>query len=156
MHAHDNVCQTRELTYVIGHANARSHLWKFATWSFPCRGLTVVSFLILDLSLVSSMMTEIGSSLFITESSKGLCRCLASRTLWINICGIMSKWENEGSSLPIGVLRQRQENILGWNQDNVRCKGSGGFNDPRKRIVTKIFHQFLPSYYYRYPCYNFP
>ena len=42
MHARDNVRQTRELTYVVGHANARSHLWKFATWRFVCRGLTVL------------------------------------------------------------------------------------------------------------------
>ena len=42
MHVCDNVHQTRELTYVIGRANACSHLWKFATWRFVCRGLTVL------------------------------------------------------------------------------------------------------------------
>ena len=41
MHARDNVRQTRELTYVTGHANTRSHLWKLATWRFICRGLPV-------------------------------------------------------------------------------------------------------------------
>ena len=29
------------MTYKIGHANARSHLWKFATWRFVLRGLTL-------------------------------------------------------------------------------------------------------------------
>lgn len=32
MNTRDNVHQTRELTYVTGHANTRLHLWKFATW----------------------------------------------------------------------------------------------------------------------------
>ena len=41
MHTHDNVCQTHELTYLIGHADTRLHLWKFTTWRFICRGLTV-------------------------------------------------------------------------------------------------------------------
>ena len=41
MHTHDSVRQTRELTYVIGHGNACSHLWKFTTWRFVCSGLTV-------------------------------------------------------------------------------------------------------------------
>ena len=36
-----NVGQTHELTCVIGHVNARSYLWEFATWRFLCRGLTV-------------------------------------------------------------------------------------------------------------------
>ena len=26
----------------MGHANARSHLWKFSTWSFVCRALTLL------------------------------------------------------------------------------------------------------------------
>ena len=33
--------QTRELTYVTRHANIHSHLSKFKTWRFVCRGLTV-------------------------------------------------------------------------------------------------------------------
>ena len=41
MHTQDNVCQTHELTYFIGHADARLHLWKFTTWRFIRRGLTV-------------------------------------------------------------------------------------------------------------------
>ena len=31
-----------ELTYVSGHVNTCLHLWKFATWRFTCRGLTVL------------------------------------------------------------------------------------------------------------------
>ena len=38
--SHDNVWQTHKLTYMIGHVNSRSHLWKFSTWKFVCRGLT--------------------------------------------------------------------------------------------------------------------
>lgn len=41
MHACDGVRQTRELTFMAGHANARSHHWKFETWRFTGRGLTV-------------------------------------------------------------------------------------------------------------------
>ena len=41
MHACVHVRQPRELTYVIGHEKARSHLWKFTDWRFVCRGLTV-------------------------------------------------------------------------------------------------------------------
>ena len=37
-----NVRQTYELTYMIEHMNACSHLWKFAMWRFECRGLTVL------------------------------------------------------------------------------------------------------------------
>ena len=32
---------TRELNYVTRHVNIHSHLWKFKTWRFVCRGLTV-------------------------------------------------------------------------------------------------------------------
>ena len=42
MHKYDKVCQTHELTYVMGHANACSHLWKFTTWRFICREYTVL------------------------------------------------------------------------------------------------------------------
>ena len=45
MHTHDGVHHTHELMYMIGHWNSCSHLWKFATWRFGCRGLTVLSFL---------------------------------------------------------------------------------------------------------------
>ena len=38
---HVTVQQTCELTYVIGHANALSHLWKFVTWRVGCRALSV-------------------------------------------------------------------------------------------------------------------
>ena len=41
MHPQDNVSQTHEPTYRIGHVSASSHLWKFVTWRFVCRGLTV-------------------------------------------------------------------------------------------------------------------
>ena len=41
MHPQDNVSQTHEPTYSIGHGSASSHLWKFVTWRFVCRGLTV-------------------------------------------------------------------------------------------------------------------
>ena len=41
MHACDNICQTGELTYNVGHAKACPHLWKFAAWRFICRELTV-------------------------------------------------------------------------------------------------------------------
>jgi len=41
MNACDNVHWKRELTYVIGYVNTRSHLWKFSTWRFICRGLAV-------------------------------------------------------------------------------------------------------------------
>ena len=34
--------QDTELTYVTGHGNARSNLWKFKTWRFVYRGLTVI------------------------------------------------------------------------------------------------------------------
>ena len=43
MHSHDNTLQMHELTYMIGQGNARSHLWKFSTWRFVCRGLLVNS-----------------------------------------------------------------------------------------------------------------
>ena len=43
MHSHDNTLQMHELTYMIGQGNARSHLWKFSTWRFVCRGLLVTS-----------------------------------------------------------------------------------------------------------------
>ena len=45
MHAHENVCQTSELTFVIRHADICSHLWKYATWRYICRGLTVTEVL---------------------------------------------------------------------------------------------------------------
>ena len=38
-HTCDNVHQTRELTYMVGHVNG--HLWKCSTWTFLCRGLPV-------------------------------------------------------------------------------------------------------------------
>lgn len=41
MLACDNVHQARELIYATGHANARSHLCKFAARRFVWRGLTV-------------------------------------------------------------------------------------------------------------------
>ena len=41
MHACDNVCQTHELTKVIGPVNAREHLWKLKTSKFAYRGITV-------------------------------------------------------------------------------------------------------------------
>ena len=37
------IYHTRTLTYMIRHAKACSHLWKFATWRFTCRGLAVPS-----------------------------------------------------------------------------------------------------------------
>ena len=37
-------CQTWELTYVSGHVNAHSHLWKFEGWRFICKGITVKLF----------------------------------------------------------------------------------------------------------------
>ena len=40
MHAHDNRHQTRELTYMLGHADTHWHLWKFAAWRFVCRRRT--------------------------------------------------------------------------------------------------------------------
>ena len=40
MHIRDNVCQTRELTRDWT-CERTLHLWKFATGSFICRGLTV-------------------------------------------------------------------------------------------------------------------
>ena len=46
-HADDNVFQTCELAYVIGHVNAHSHLWKFATQMFVCREFTVSEFRIM-------------------------------------------------------------------------------------------------------------
>ena len=64
MHAYDNVCQTCELTYVIGHANASLHLWKFKTWRFICRGLTVCW-------------------LFMCPSAK----LLRGRWFWVKVCG---------------------------------------------------------------------
>lgn len=36
-----NVCQTGELTYNVGHAEACPHLWKFMLGRFICRELTV-------------------------------------------------------------------------------------------------------------------
>ena len=57
MHACDNVRQTRELTYVTGHVNTRSHLWKFTTWRFICRGLTVC-FLLMSLWLAMVLLSS--------------------------------------------------------------------------------------------------
>ena len=33
MHAHDNIRQTHQLTYMTGDTNTCSHLWNFSTWS---------------------------------------------------------------------------------------------------------------------------
>ena len=66
MHTHDNICQTHELTYVTGHANTRSHLWKFATWRFVCRGLTVIKTL-------GSYCQDFGRCLRESGSSPGAC-----------------------------------------------------------------------------------
>ena len=60
MHACDNVRQTRELTYVTGHVNTRSHLWKFTTWRFICRGLTVC-FLLMSLWLAMVLLSSSGT-----------------------------------------------------------------------------------------------
>ena len=42
MQAHDNVHQTHELTYMIGHTNACSRIRKLATYSFIGREFTVL------------------------------------------------------------------------------------------------------------------
>ena len=52
MHACDSVRQTCELTCVLGHANTHWHIWKFTTWRFLCRRLTVVSQSVQSLSHV--------------------------------------------------------------------------------------------------------
>ena len=39
-----NRASSIELTYVIGHTNACSHLWNFTTWMFIYRGLTMLAF----------------------------------------------------------------------------------------------------------------
>ena len=43
MHTRDDVRQAGEPTYVNEQADARSPLWKFATWRLVCRGLTVLT-----------------------------------------------------------------------------------------------------------------
>ena len=57
-------CQTCELTYMIEHANAHSHLWKFTCRSV-CRGLTVLSRLVLRLG-----GDYTGSPISVTGSAK--------------------------------------------------------------------------------------
>ena len=46
MHTHNNVCQTRELTFMTGHVNACSYLYKLETWRFICKRLTVTASLV--------------------------------------------------------------------------------------------------------------
>ena len=57
MEACDSVCQTRELTYLIRHANECLHLWRFATGRFIYKGFTL--FLLFHL-----LFCLVGSSLF--------------------------------------------------------------------------------------------
>ena len=54
MHTGDNTHQTHEITYMIGHANAWLHLWKFATWRFICRGLAVTFYCFMSFSFTFS------------------------------------------------------------------------------------------------------
>ena len=57
------VWQCTCVNYTIGHANAHSHLWKFATWRFVLRWLTL-------------------SALF----SLGNCFHIAQVKVWLDIC----------------------------------------------------------------------
>ena len=54
MHTGDNIHQTYELIDVTGHASAWSHLWKFSTWRFICRGLTVTFYCSMPFSFTFS------------------------------------------------------------------------------------------------------
>ena len=79
MHAHDNVRQTSELTYVIGRVNACSHLWKFATWRLVCRGLTVFDWLqlkayvaVCDLSVLICNLEAFTSHWFANGGRQGI------------------------------------------------------------------------------------
>ena len=44
MYSLDKGHQTCELTYVTGPVNTCLHLWKFETWSFVCKGLTIICY----------------------------------------------------------------------------------------------------------------
>ena len=99
MHAHDRVHQIRELTYVIGRANACLHLWKLAAWRLICRGL-VVDFCsqLLEIWLVVGCRGQkekkghwVGNYILQVSSKDQVvkypltCRKLLLRCLWKNI-----------------------------------------------------------------------
>ena len=95
-----NVCQTHKITYVIGHANARSHLWKLASWRFICRGLTVFfpDFFLLGCSCsVSGLLCSHFSFVHPLKS-------LPSGVLFLNYIPILSKFINLWIHLPLGYI----------------------------------------------------
>ena len=73
------LCQTRELTYMIGHVNACIHLWKFATCRLICRGLTVLNLLRDEISWRYLWV--------------GLCQNIALRDSWNHLGNIWMKTE---------------------------------------------------------------
>ena len=85
MHTRDDVCQTRELTYMIGHANGRLHLWKFATWRFVCRWLTV--FVLPWENYLGKLWYELCQRMFFLCSLLGVLRC---HILYLSIQAVLS------------------------------------------------------------------
>ena len=81
MYTHNSVCQTCELTFMIGHVNTCSYLWKLETWRFICKGLTVIASLVfLDFPRVSCdclHMIWLSSTFWICMHGWGNMHCLS-------------------------------------------------------------------------------
>ena len=71
MHSCDRVRQAHELTYTIGHVNTCSHLSKFATWRFMCRGLAIPY--CRHLEILGNFWTRSPAFSFCTEPCKLCC-----------------------------------------------------------------------------------
>lgn len=94
MHVCDSVRQTREQAFVIGRANACSHLWQFETWRFTCRDFWIYVDRYTDmfwekcdrLCIETSSLTAIGSPLeeeWMVLANKGRKRLLNKRLLFL-------------------------------------------------------------------------
>ena len=95
-----NIRQTHGITYVIGHANARSHLSKLATWRFMYRGLTVFfpDFFLLDCSCsVSGLPCSHFSFVHPLKS-------LPSGVLFLRYIPVLSKFISLWIHLPHGYI----------------------------------------------------